>query len=113
MKGIIAAIALAILPSLAIPIAEQPGNAEPSKNGLYTVSRADALPNQENGVAWLFTAADGPKAGKGATLKFYQRNDLVKSGKGEAWVLELDDSIDTKNSELVSHSRADQLFCQY
>jgi hypothetical protein len=109
MKRIIATIALAIVPSLAMPLAEPPVNTEPIKNGLYTVSRADVLPNQENGVAWLFTANDGPKAGKGATLKFYQRNDLVKSGKGEAWVLELDDSIDTKNSELVSNSCTGQV----
>jgi hypothetical protein len=110
MKSTIAFIALAIVPSLALPVAEQPGTTGPGAGAHYTVSRADYLPNQENGVAWLFTANDGPEAGKGATLKFYQRNDLVKSGKGEAWVLELDDSIDTKNSELVSLSCTNERF---
>jgi hypothetical protein len=100
MKGTIITIALAIAPSLAMPITDQPqGNVV--GDAPFTVSRA-ALPDQDKGIAWLFTATEGPKSGSGTTLKFYQRNDLVKSGNGEAWVLELGDSIDTKSSGLVS-----------
>lgn len=91
MKGFITSVAWTVVPLLVQPIYGAP----------YRVAVVDQLPNTDDGVAWLFTADEGPKAGKGTTLKFYSKNDLVQSGKGKAWVLELDDAIDTQNSELV------------